>query len=110
MSVCMTHNGSGIADGRAIVNFLPVRLPVNKQIVDIMILSQIDNVKPEQKPINDSAADNMHVSPAIGNTNVVCQGGKFECLLCGRNKFTRKSPHYCVGGFRKHHIKWKELK
>ena len=35
-----------------------------------MILSKIENVKPEQKPINDSAADNLQVSPAIGNTNV----------------------------------------
>src|SRR5690348_17143446 len=35
-----------------------------------MILSKIENVKPEPKPINDSAADNSQVSPAIGNTNV----------------------------------------
>lgn len=35
-----------------------------------MILSKIENVKPEQKPINDSAADSSQVSPAIGNTNV----------------------------------------
>jgi hypothetical protein len=34
---------------------------------------------------------------------------RFECLLCGRNKFSRKSPHQCVGGFRKHHIEWKEI-
>ena len=34
---------------------------------------------------------------------------KFECLLCGRNKFTKRSPHYCIGGYRKHHIKWKEV-
>lgn len=32
----------------------------------------------------------------------------YECLLCGRNKFTRKSPHNCKGGFRKHTLRWKE--
>jgi hypothetical protein len=31
----------------------------------------------------------------------------YECQLCGRNKFTRKSPHQCSGGYRKHHIEWK---
>lgn len=31
---------------------------------------------------------------------------RYKCLLCGRNKFTRKSPHHCVGGFRKRNIKW----
>jgi hypothetical protein len=31
---------------------------------------------------------------------------KLKCLLCGRDKFTHKSPHYCIGGFRKHKIKW----
>jgi hypothetical protein len=36
-----------------------------------MILSQINNVQPEQKPISDSTADNLQVSPAIGNTNVI---------------------------------------
>jgi len=36
-----------------------------------MILSQIDNVKLEQKSMSDSAADNLQVSPAIGNTNVI---------------------------------------
>jgi len=36
-----------------------------------MILSKINDVQPEQKPINDSTADNLQVSPAIGNTNVI---------------------------------------
>lgn len=36
-----------------------------------MILSKIENVKPEQKPNNDSAADNSQVTPAIGNTSVI---------------------------------------
>lgn len=31
---------------------------------------------------------------------------KYRCLLCGRDKFTRKSPHNCSGGFRKRKIKW----
>lgn len=35
---------------------------------------------------------------------------RYKCLLCGRDKFTRKSPHVCVGGFRKRKIKWEEIK
>lgn len=31
---------------------------------------------------------------------------RYKCLLCGRDKFTRKSPHNCIGGFRKRNIKW----
>lgn len=38
-----------------------------------MILSKIENVKPEQKLNNDTDADNLQVSPAIGNTNVSCR-------------------------------------
>lgn len=34
---------------------------------------------------------------------------KYKCLLCGRDKFTRKSPHKCNGGFRKRKIKWEEV-
>lgn len=50
-----------------------------------MILSKINNVQPEPKPINDSAADSQHVSPAIGNTNVIGSCGynfirNIDCL------------------------------
>ena len=50
-----------------------------------MILSKIDNVKPEQQPNNDSTADNMQVAPAIGNTNVIGSCGynfirNIDCL------------------------------
>lgn len=31
---------------------------------------------------------------------------RYKCLLCGRDKFTRKSPHNCNSGFRKHKIQW----
>ena len=31
---------------------------------------------------------------------------RYRCLLCGRDKFTRKSPHNCTGGFRRRNIKW----
>ena len=34
---------------------------------------------------------------------------RYECMLCGRDKFTRKSPHNCVGGFRKRKIEWKPI-
>lgn len=50
-----------------------------------MILSKIENVQPEPKPINDSAAENSQVSPAIGNTNVIGSCGynfirNIDCL------------------------------
>jgi len=32
---------------------------------------------------------------------------RYKCLLCGRDKFTQKSPHRCRGGFRKRNIIWK---
>lgn len=31
---------------------------------------------------------------------------RYKCLLCGRDKFTQKSPHCCRGGFRKRNIEW----
>ncbi len=31
---------------------------------------------------------------------------RYKCNLCGRDKFTHKTPHYCVGGYRKHGLKW----
>lgn len=31
----------------------------------------------------------------------------YTCLLCGRNKFTRKTPHWCNKNYRKHGIEWK---
>ena len=34
---------------------------------------------------------------------------RYKCLLCGRDTFTRKSPHKCVGGFRKRKIQWEEV-
>ena len=34
---------------------------------------------------------------------------KYKCLLCGRDKFTQKTPHKCIGGFRKRGLKWEEI-
>ena len=34
---------------------------------------------------------------------------RYKCLLCGRDKFTRKSPHNCNSGFRKHKIQWEVI-
>ena len=34
---------------------------------------------------------------------------RYQCLLCGRDKFASKSPHLCVSGYRKHGLKWIEL-
>ena len=28
------------------------------------------------------------------------------CKLCGRDKFSMKQPHNCIGGFRKRKIEW----
>lgn len=33
----------------------------------------------------------------------------YKCLLCGRDKFTKKTPHQCVGGYRKRKLKWEEI-
>lgn len=30
----------------------------------------------------------------------------YVCLLCGRNKFTNKSSHKCLSGFRKRGLRW----
>jgi hypothetical protein len=32
--------------------------------------------------------------------------GRIKCMLCGRDKFTRKSAHICNGQFRKRKIVW----
>ena len=34
---------------------------------------------------------------------------RYKCKLCGRDKFTSKQPHKCVGGFRKRKIIWEEI-
>lgn len=34
---------------------------------------------------------------------------RYRCLLCGRDKFTRKTPHRCVNGYRRRNIKWEEI-
>ena len=34
----------------------------------------------------------------------------FMCMLCGRNKFTRPTPHKCIGGFRKRKLIWQQVK
>lgn len=33
----------------------------------------------------------------------------FKCLLCCRDKFTRPSPHRCIGGFRKRKLVWENI-
>lgn len=37
------------------------------------------------------------------------QQERWKCLLCGRDKFTQKQAHRCVGGFRKRRIKWQKM-
>ena len=43
-----------------------------------------------------------HIIPVI-------EGRHFKCLLCGRDSFRQKSPHKCVGGFRKRGLKWEVI-
>ena len=45
------------------------------------------------------------------NCNIppVIRSGRWKCMLCGRDRFTHKSPHKCVGGFRKRKIVWQEV-
>lgn len=43
--------------------------------------------------------------PDYGGENPVV----YKCLICGRDKFTQKSPHRCIGGFRKRKLRWEEI-
>jgi len=43
------------------------------------------------------------------NKPAVIHSGIWKCLLCGRDKFTHKTPHKCVGGYRKRNIIWQKL-
>lgn len=31
---------------------------------------------------------------------------RYKCILCGRDKFTKKTAHHCINGYRKHGIEW----
>tara|TARA_R110002049_G_scaffold143504_2_gene305632 strand:+ start:572 stop:736 length:165 start_codon:yes stop_codon:yes gene_type:complete len=37
---------------------------------------------------------------------IINKNQKLTCLLCGRDKFIRKTPHKCLGGYRKRGLKW----
>ena len=37
------------------------------------------------------------------------QPARYRCTLCGRDKFTRRTAHYCNHGYRKRGIVWEEL-
>lgn len=34
---------------------------------------------------------------------------RYKCLLCGRDKFIKPTPHNCIGGFRKRGLKWERI-
>lgn len=34
---------------------------------------------------------------------------RWECTVCGRDKFTKRTPHKCVGGYRKKNLKWRPI-
>jgi len=33
---------------------------------------------------------------------------RWRCLICGRDKFAQKTPHYCNSGWRKRRLKWEQ--
>ena len=43
--------------------------------------------------------------PVVGNR----KPDRYKCLLCERDKFTRKTPHKCSAGFRKRGLKWQPI-
>ena len=47
--------------------------------------------------------------PVMQNLPEVKKAKRYKCLLCGRDKFIRRTPHNCVSGYRKRHIKWEEI-
>jgi hypothetical protein len=47
--------------------------------------------------------DNIPQTPTLQRQAIM---GRIKCMLCGRDKFTRKSAHKCFGGFRKRKIVW----
>ena len=49
---------------------------------------------------------NLHI---VSNRTLTPKPSRYKCLLCGRDKFTRKSPHNCNHGFRKRNIKWQPI-
>jgi hypothetical protein len=52
----------------------------------------------------------FHQQPVFEHTDKVPGApARWECLLCHRDKFTRRCPHKCVGGYRKKHLKWRPI-
>lgn len=49
-------------------------------------------------------------SPKLKRITTTSESGLYRCLLCGRDKFTRKSPHKCIDGFRKHNLVFQKIK
>lgn len=45
----------------------------------------------------------------VNNNDRPKEEQKWQCLICGRDKFNRTQPHRCIGGFRKRGLKWKKL-
>lgn len=59
--------------------------------------------------------DQFEQAPIFSKAHVSSSGSvqkRYKCLLCGRDKFTRKSPHKCAGtggNVRKRGLKWEEV-
>lgn len=65
----------------------------------------------ENKPQETSnIIDGAEADENCDTTNPPKEQPKYKCLLCGRNKFTRKQPHKCNGQNRKRGLKWEKVK
>jgi rubrerythrin len=59
------------------------------------------------KLLNSSEAKNREQQ--LTRITITSKSGKYRCLLCGRDKFTKKSPHKCIDGYRKHNLIFEEI-
>lgn len=55
----------------------------------------------------------MHAATVILEGQTIPRPDRWRCRLCGRDKFTARSPHRCrvngVRQLRKHHIRWEPI-
>jgi len=85
--------------------------------MDILIknISAVDKNYNSLVEFLNSEKYDWSVKPVLQQTNVSGSSSvqkRYKCLLCGRDKFIRKSPHKCAGtggNIRKRGIKWVEV-
>jgi len=67
------YNVRALAQAGQSITFSQNKSTVNKQKVEIMILSSIENFQPELQPNSEQIVDGFHFSPACANAFVVCR-------------------------------------